>query len=85
MSSTNSNKNSDNPSNSKLNNNITLTVKYKESNLSKGTETRKVCSYYSFITNKWETNGCTLIKWTQYNFTCSCTHLTDFAINTQDI
>ena len=45
----------------------------------------RVCSYYSFTTNKWETDSCTLINKTKTNYTCSCSHLTDFAINTNDV
>ena len=67
-----------------IQNNITFTIQNKDQNrTNKGVI--RVCSYYSFITNKWETDGCTLINETKDNYTCTCSHLTDFAINTKDI
>ncbi len=38
------------------------------------------CSYWDTISSTWQTDGCSLIVLLPAEATCSCTHLTDFAI-----
>ncbi len=41
---------------------------------------RATCSYWDTISSTWQTDGCSLIALMPAEATCSCTHLTDFAI-----
>ena len=41
---------------------------------------RAACSYWDTISSSWQTDGCSLIALLPAEATCSCTHLTDFAI-----
>ena len=41
---------------------------------------RAACSYWDTISSAWQTDGCSLIALVPAEATCSCTHLTDFAI-----
>ncbi len=67
-----------------LANNITFTIPIKFK-YRKNYTGILVCSYYSFTTNKWETYGCHLLNVTKENYTCTCSHLTDFGVTTLEV
>ena len=46
---------------------------------------RAACSYWDTISSAWQTDGCSLMALAPTEATCSCTHLTDFAITQVNI